>query len=76
MHAVFPLPRHSRPDIDMGIVNAGHARAPTKRLSPNSASACEDVILNRRPEDSAPSVWSTFAESYKGKVGERSRRRT
>ncbi len=63
MHAVF-LYHAIRAGMDMGIVNAG-ALLPLETIEPALREACEDVVLNRRPDSTERLV--TLAETVKSK---------
>ena len=65
MHSVFLY--HAIPaGLDMAIVNAGQLDV-YDTIDPELREACEDVILDRRPERrTRPSGWSTLAEKYLG----------
>jgi len=65
MHAVF-LYHAIRNGMDMGIVNAGQL-AVYETIEPELREACEDVILNRRPD--ATDRMLELAERYKGQGG-------
>jgi 5-methyltetrahydrofolate--homocysteine methyltransferase len=62
MHAVF-LYHAIKVGMDMGIVNAGQL-AVYDDLKPELREACEDVVLNRRPD--ATERLLALAEQYKG----------
>jgi len=62
MHSVF-LYHAVKAGMDMGIVNAGQL-AIYEDIAPALREACEDVILNRRPDATDRLV--ELAESYKG----------
>lgn len=62
MHAVF-LYHAIKAGMDMGIVNAGQL-AVYDDLKPELREACEDVVLNRRPD--ATERLLELAERYKG----------
>ncbi len=62
MHSVF-LYHAIAAGMDMGIVNAGQL-AVYAEIEPQLREACEDVILNRRPD--ATERLLALAESYKG----------
>jgi 5-methyltetrahydrofolate--homocysteine methyltransferase len=62
MHSVF-LYHAIAAGMDMGIVNAGQL-AVYAEIEPNLREACEDVVLNRRPD--ATERLLALAESYKG----------
>ncbi|MEW6436120.1 MAG: methionine synthase [Pseudomonadota bacterium] len=63
MHSVF-LYHAIAAGMDMGIVNAGQL-AVYEEIDPALREACEDVVLNRRPD--ATERLLALAESYKGK---------
>src|SRR6202035_5270302 len=63
MHAVF-LYHTIQAGMDMGIVNAGQL-AVYETIEPQLREACEDVVLNRRPD--ATERLLTIAERYRGK---------
>ena len=63
MHSVF-LYHAIAAGMDMGIVNAGQL-AVYEDIDPELREACEDVVLNRRPD--ATERLLALAESYKGK---------
>ncbi|MBS7697894.1 MULTISPECIES: methionine synthase [unclassified Chelatococcus] len=63
MHAVF-LYHAIQVGMDMGIVNAGQL-AVYDEIDPALREACEDVVLNRRPD--ATERLLELAESFKGK---------
>ncbi len=63
MHSVF-LYHAIAAGMDMGIVNAGQL-AVYEDIEPQLREACEDVVLNRRPD--ATERLLALAESYKGK---------
>ena len=65
MHAVF-LYYAIQNGMDMGIVNAGQL-AVYEAIDPELREACEDVILNRRPD--ATDRMLELAERYKGQAG-------
>ncbi|MFD2649744.1 methionine synthase [Devosia albogilva] len=65
MHAVF-LYYAIQNGMDMGIVNAGQL-AVYESIDPELREACEDVILNRRPD--ATDRMLEIAERYRGKAG-------
>ena len=72
MHAVF-LYHAIRAGMDMGIVNAGQL-AVYETIEPELREACEDVVLNRRPD--ATERLLTIAERYPRQgAGWRRRRR-
>jgi 5-methyltetrahydrofolate--homocysteine methyltransferase len=62
MHSVF-LYHAIAAGMDMGIVNAGQL-AIYAEIEPDLREACEDVVLNRRPD--ATERLLALAESYKG----------
>ena len=62
MHSVF-LYHAIAAGMDMGIVNAGQL-AVYNDIEPELRDACEDVVLNRRPD--ATERLLTLAEQYKG----------
>jgi 5-methyltetrahydrofolate--homocysteine methyltransferase len=66
MHSVF-LYHAIQVGMDMGIVNAGQL-AVYDSLDPELREACEDVILNRRPD--AAERLLDLAERYKGGAGQ------
>ncbi|MDR3408495.1 MAG: methionine synthase, partial [Methylovirgula sp.] len=63
MHSVF-LYHAIAAGMDMGIVNAGQL-AVYEDIAPELREACEDVVLNRRPD--ATERLLALAESFKGK---------
>ena len=65
MHAVF-LYHTIQAGMDMGIVNAGQL-AVYDTIEPELREACEDVVLNRRPD--ATERLLTIAERFRGKGG-------
>ncbi len=65
MHAVF-LYHAIRAGMDMGIVNAGQL-AVYDAIEPGLREACEDVVLNRRPD--ATERLLTLAERFRGTAG-------
>src|SRR5665811_954217 len=65
MHAVF-LYHTIQAGMDMGIVNAGQL-AVYETIEPGLREACEDVVLNRRPD--ATERLLTIAERFRGKGG-------
>ncbi|MDF2799936.1 MAG: metH, partial [Devosia sp.] len=65
MHAVF-LYYAIQNGMDMGIVNAGQL-AVYESIDPELRDACEDVILNRRPD--ATDRLLALAERYRGAAG-------
>jgi 5-methyltetrahydrofolate--homocysteine methyltransferase len=66
MHSVF-LYHAIAVGMDMGIVNAGQL-AVYEKIEPALREACEDVVLDRRPD--ATERLLAIAEQYKGKSGE------
>jgi 5-methyltetrahydrofolate--homocysteine methyltransferase len=62
MHSVF-LYHAIAAGMDMGIVNAGQL-AVYAEIEPELREACEDVVLNRRPDGTERLL--ALAESYKG----------
>jgi len=71
MHAVF-LYHAIQAGMDMGIVNAGQL-AVYDTIDPELREACEDVVLNRRPD--ATERLLALAERYKGGPGREARER-
>ena len=67
MHAVF-LYHAIQAGMDMGIVNAGQL-AVYEEIEPELREACEDVVLNRRPD--ATERLLEIAEGFKGKGREK-----
>src|ERR1700712_2128781 len=67
MHTVF-LYHAIKAGMDMGIVNAGQI-AVSDDLDPELRQACEDVVLNRRPDASERLL--ALAERYRGHGKER-----
>src|SRR6202167_1100698 len=65
MHAVF-LYHTIQAGMDMGIVNAGQL-AVYETIEPELREACEDVVLNRRPD--ATERLLGLAERFRGKGG-------
>jgi 5-methyltetrahydrofolate--homocysteine methyltransferase len=65
MHSVF-LYHAIKAGMDMGIVNAGQM-AVYDDLDPELREACEDVVLNRRPD--AAERLLVLAERYRGQEG-------
>ncbi len=65
MHAVF-LYHTIQAGMDMGIVNAGQL-AVYETIEPKLRDACEDVVLNRRPD--ATERLLAIAERFRGKGG-------
>jgi 5-methyltetrahydrofolate--homocysteine methyltransferase len=66
MHSVF-LYHAIAVGMDMGIVNAGQL-AVYEKIDAELREACEDVVLDRRPD--ATERLLTLAEQYRGKAGE------
>jgi 5-methyltetrahydrofolate--homocysteine methyltransferase len=66
MHSVF-LYHAIAVGMDMGIVNAGQL-AVYEKIDPELRDACEDVVLDRRPD--ATERLLALAEQYRGKSGE------
>jgi 5-methyltetrahydrofolate--homocysteine methyltransferase len=66
MHSVF-LYHAITAGMDMGIVNAGQL-AVYDEIEPELREACEDVVLNRRPD--ATERLLALAETYRGKSAE------
>src|SRR3982750_4226575 len=66
MHSVF-LYHAIKAGMDMGIVNAGQM-AVYDDLDPELREACEDVVLNRRPDSSERLL--ALAERYRGQTRE------
>jgi 5-methyltetrahydrofolate--homocysteine methyltransferase len=66
MHSVF-LYHAIKAGMDMGIVNAGQM-AVYDDLDPDLREACEDVVLNRRPD--AADRLLAIAERFRGQKGE------
>ncbi len=64
MHSVF-LYHAIKAGMDMGIVNAGQM-AVYDDLDPELREACEDVVLNRRPD--ATERLLEFAERFRGQT--------
>ena len=58
--------------MDMGIVNAGQL-AVYETIEPELREACEDVVLNRRPDGTERLL--ALAERYRGGRARRPRRR-
>jgi 5-methyltetrahydrofolate--homocysteine methyltransferase len=71
MHAVF-LYHAIHAGMDMGIVNAGQL-AVYDTIEPELREACEDVVLNRRPD--ATERLLDLAERFKGAGGREARER-
>ncbi|MFG1331321.1 methionine synthase [Xanthobacter autotrophicus] len=69
MHAVF-LYHAIQAGMDMGIVNAGQL-AVYDEIEPGLREACEDVVLNRRPD--ATERLLEIAEGFKGTAGKEKR---
>ncbi|WP_026605767.1 methionine synthase [Methylocapsa acidiphila] len=67
MHSVF-LYHAIQAGMDMGIVNAGQLSVYAE-IDPELRDACEDVILNRRPDSTERLL--ALAESYKGQGAEK-----
>ncbi|SFK54046.1 methionine synthase [Methylocapsa palsarum] len=67
MHSVF-LYHAIKAGMDMGIVNAGQL-AVYAEIDPELREACEDVVLNRRPDSTERLL--ALAESFKGRSGEK-----
>jgi 5-methyltetrahydrofolate--homocysteine methyltransferase len=65
MHAVF-LYHAIQAGMDMGIVNAGQLDV-YDEIDPELREACEDVVLNRRPDGTERLL--TIAERYRGAAG-------
>ena len=65
MHAVF-LYHAIQAGMDMGIVNAGQL-AVYESIDPELREACEDVVLNRRPDSTERLL--ELAERYRGAAG-------
>ncbi len=65
MHAVF-LYHTIQAGMDMGIVNAGQL-AVYETIEPDLREACEDVVLNRRPDGTERLL--AIAERFRGKGG-------
>ncbi len=66
MHSVF-LYHAIKAGMDMGIVNAGQLTV-YEKIDPALREACEDVVLDRRPD--ATERLLAIAEQYRGKAGE------
>uniref|UniRef100_Q11LJ3 Methionine synthase n=1 Tax=Chelativorans sp. (strain BNC1) TaxID=266779 RepID=Q11LJ3_CHESB len=75
MHAVF-LYHAIHAGMDMGIVNAGQL-AVYDTIDPELREACEDVVLNRKPEagGTATERLLELAERYKGTGGKEAKER-
>ncbi|WP_420960222.1 methionine synthase [Brucella sp. IR073] len=71
MHAVF-LYHAIQAGMDMGIVNAGQL-AVYESIEPELREACEDVVLNRRPD--ATERLLELAERFKGAAGKEAKER-
>ena len=71
MHAVF-LYHAIAAGMDMGIVNAGQL-AVYDSIEPELREACEDVVLNRRPDSTERLL--ALAERYKGAAGKEAKER-
>ena len=71
MHAVF-LYHAIQAGMDMGIVNAGQL-AVYESIEPDLREACEDVVLNRRPD--ATERLLELAERFKGQAGKEAKER-
>ncbi|CZT33292.1 methionine synthase (B12-dependent) [Rhizobium sp. 9140] len=71
MHAVF-LYHAIQAGMDMGIVNAGQLIV-YDAIEPELREACEDVVLNRRPD--ATDRLLTLAERFKGAAGREAKER-
>lgn len=71
MHAVF-LYHAIGAGMDMGIVNAGQL-AVYDSIEPELREACEDVVLNRRPDSTERLL--ALAERYKGAAGKEAKER-
>ncbi len=69
MHAVF-LYHAIQAGMDMGIVNAGQLIV-YDQIDPELREACEDVVLNRRPD--ATERMLDLAERYRGEGGAKTR---
>jgi len=69
MHAVF-LYHAIQAGMDMGIVNAGQLIV-YDQIDPELREACEDVVLNRRPD--ATERMLDLAERYRGEGGAKAR---
>ena len=66
MHSVF-LYHAIQAGMDMGIVNAGQLSVYAE-IDPELREACEDVVLNRRPDGTERLL--AIAEKYRGQTGE------
>ncbi|TCP87946.1 methionine synthase (B12-dependent) [Rhizobium sp. PP-CC-2G-626] len=71
MHAVF-LYHAIQAGMDMGIVNAGQLIV-YDAIEPELREACEDVVLNRRPDGTDRLL--TLAERFKGAAGREAKER-
>ncbi len=71
MHAVF-LYHAIQAGMDMGIVNAGQL-AVYDQIEPELKEACEDVVLNRRPDSTERML--ELAERFKGAAGKEAKER-
>ncbi|MDO9418239.1 methionine synthase, partial [Pararhizobium sp.] len=71
MHAIF-LYHAIQAGMDMGIVNAGQL-AVYESIEPQLREACEDVVLNRRPDSTERLL--DLAERYKGAAGKEAKER-
>ncbi|MDI6026196.1 methionine synthase [Corticibacterium sp. UT-5YL-CI-8] len=71
MHGVF-LYHAIQAGMDMGIVNAGQL-AVYESIEPELKEACEDVVLNRRPD--ATERLLELAERFKGQAGKEAKER-
>ncbi len=71
MHAVF-LYHAIQAGMDMGIVNAGQL-AVYNQIEPELKEACEDVVLNRRPDSTERML--ELAERFKGAAGKEAKER-
>ncbi len=73
MHSVF-LYHAIKAGMDMGIVNAGQL-AVYETIDPELREACEDVVLNRKPdgEGTATERLLALAERHKGQGGKEAR---
>ncbi|WP_374290617.1 methionine synthase [Paenirhodobacter enshiensis] len=71
MHAVF-LYHAIQAGMDMGIVNAGQL-AVYDQIEPDLREACEDVVLNRRPD--ATERMLEIAERFRGAAGKEEKAR-
>jgi 5-methyltetrahydrofolate--homocysteine methyltransferase len=75
MHAVF-LYHAIKAGMDMGIVNAGQL-AVYDQIEPSLREACEDVVLNRKPQagGTATERLLEVAERFKGAAGREAKER-